>query len=141
MRVVRDVLSVGLLASGLLGAEILANDRWLWSAAPSHAYGLIVFVAIDLVVALTLFIRVNVATVGAGLIATAQLGAMLTDSAVGQPQGVAMNAFASYLLSDPSYIGLLVLQAGILLIVMVTFAISLFHKHRRSMFFAHPQPL
>jgi hypothetical protein len=140
MKVVRDVLSVGLLASGLLGVEILTNDRWLWSAAPSHAYGLIAFVAIDLVVALTLFIRISVATVGAGLIATAQLGAMLVDTTIGQPQGVAMNAFAAYLLSDPSYIGLLVMQAGILLIVMVTLAMSLFHKHRRSMFFAHTQP-
>jgi hypothetical protein len=140
MRLARDALSLALVASGLLGAEILASDRWLWSAAPSHAYGLIVFVAIDLTLALTLFIRINLATIGAVLIAAAQLGAMLADTTVGQPQGVASSAFSMYLLSDVSYVALVVMQVGILLVAIVPSAISLFHKHGRSVFFAHSQP-
>jgi hypothetical protein len=140
MRLVRDALSLALVVSGWLGVEILANDKWLWLAAPSHAYGLIVFVAIDLTLALTLFIRINLATIGAGLIATAQLGAMLADTAVGQPQGVASGAFSMYLLSDSSYIALLVVQVGILLVAIVSSAISLLQKHGRSVFFAHSQP-
>ncbi len=140
MKDVKDALSIWLVASGLLGIEILTNDAWLWSAAPSHAYGLIAFVAFDLVLALALFIKINIATVGAGLSATGQLGAMLVDATAGQPQGVAANAFTAYLLSDPTYVGLLVVQVGILLVVMVSLATSLLHKHGRSMFFAHTQP-
>jgi hypothetical protein len=140
MRIVRDALSIALVVSGWLGLEILANDTWLWSAAPSHAYGLTVFVAIDMALALTLFIRINLATIGAVLIATAQLGAMLADTAVGQPQGIGSRVFSMYLFSDSSYIALVVVQVGILLVAIVPSAISLFHKHGRQVFFAHPQP-
>ena len=140
MKIVRDALSLALIASGLLGVEILANDRWLWSAAPSHAYGLIVFVAIDLTLALAAFIRVSLATLGAGLIATLQLGAMLGDAVVGQPQGVAASAFSMYLLSDTSYVGLLAIQVGILFLAMGAAAATFLHKHGRTVFFTHSQP-
>src|SRR2546426_1668227 len=47
MKVVRLVLSAALGASALIGVRILATDYWLWSAAPTHAYGLTAFVALD----------------------------------------------------------------------------------------------
>lgn len=140
MKIVRDALSLALIASGLLGGEILVNDRWLWSASPSHAYGLVLFVAIDLTLALAAFVRVSLATLGAGLIATTQLGAMLADAALGQPQGVASSAFSTYLLSDMSYVGLLAVQVGILFVAMGAVATTFLHKHGRSVFFAHSQP-
>ena len=140
MKLVRDALSIALVISGWLGIEILANDAWLWSAAPSHAYGLMVFVAIDLILALALFVKINLATLGAGLISIVQLGAMLADSALGQPQGISSSVFSMYLFSDTSYIALLVVQATILLVAAVPTAISLLHKHGRPTFFAHPQP-
>lgn len=140
MKIVRAILSLALISSALLGVEILANDRWLWSAAPSHAYGLIAFVAIDLALVLALFVRVSFATVGAGLIATAQLGAMLADSFVGQPEGVASNAFTIYLLSDAAYVGLLAIQLAIMTLVFGLLTTSQLHKHGRSSFFAHAQP-
>jgi len=36
-----------LAASASVGIETLSTDYWLWSAAPTHAYGLIVFVGLD----------------------------------------------------------------------------------------------
>src|SRR2546422_2802033 len=41
------MLSAALGASALVGIRILATDYWLWSAAPTHAYGLTAFVALD----------------------------------------------------------------------------------------------
>jgi len=41
--------SVLLVASALLGIAILSTDYNLWTYEPAHAYGLIAFVAIDLV--------------------------------------------------------------------------------------------
>lgn len=139
MKIVRAILSLALTASALLGAEILANDRWLWSAAPSHAYGLIAFVAIDLALVLALFVRVSLATIGAGLIATAQLGAMLADSFAGQPIGVTASAFTMYLLSDVAYVGLLTVQLAIMTLAFGVLTTSQLHKHDRSSFFAHTQ--
>src|SRR6266705_580176 len=47
MRIVRLILSAALGASALVGIQILATDYWLWSASPTHAYGLMAFVALD----------------------------------------------------------------------------------------------
>lgn len=124
-------MSMGLVASGLLGVQILLNDRWLWSAAPSHAYGLIGFVAIDLLLLVALVRRVRIAILGAAFVSAVQFGAMLADIVAGQPTGVPSVAFRAYLFSDASYLGLLVVQIAILVLATGALTESLVHKRVR----------
>jgi hypothetical protein len=129
MRVVRDALSLALASSGLLGIQILLNDRWLWSAAPSHADGLIGFVAIDLILAMSVLRITSLAILGAAVASVTQFGAMFTDLVAGQPQGVSSMAFRAYLASDTSFIVLLAIQVAILSVAVGTIAVPIVHKH------------
>ena len=129
MQIQRDGLSLALVASGLVGAQILANDTWLWSAAPSHAYGLVGFVAIDVVLAAALLWRARPATIAAAGIGLTQLGAMLADATSGQPVGVAPGVFKSYLLSNASYVWLLYIQLAIVAIAAFSLIAELWDRH------------
>jgi hypothetical protein len=131
MKIVRGILSLVLIASGLIGTQILLTDKWLWSAAPLHAYGLVGFVMVDIVLATVALARTNAAALGAALIAATQFGAMLADGAAGQPAGVPSIAFRGYLLSDSSYLGLLIIQIGILITAIGTLTTPLIYKHGR----------
>ncbi|SRR5579864_33660 len=131
MKIVQDVLSLTLLVSGLVGVQILLTDGWLWSAAPSHAYGLLGFVIVDLILATAVLVRTSLAAAGAALIAVVQFGAMIADIVLGQPQGVASIAFRSYLLGDTAYLGLLFMQIGILIVAIGALTAPLIHKHGR----------
>jgi len=82
MKIVQATLSLTLAISGLLGIQILIDDKWLWAAAPSHAYGLIGFVSIDMILVVVALVRVGLATVSAALMAVAQFAAMLADVVV-----------------------------------------------------------
>src|SRR6266576_3963344 len=73
MKIVRLILSAALGASALVGVRILATDYWLWSAAPTHAYGLMAFVALDFVLILTVWEVTRLSILGALLTATVQL--------------------------------------------------------------------
>ena len=123
MRIVRLVLSVSLGASALVGVQILSTDYWLWSAAATHAYGLMVFVALDIMLILGMWRATRPAIFGALLTATAQLVAMLGDIIGGQPLGTPAAAFRSYLLADTAYLGLLIAQAFIMTIAIGTWAL------------------
>lgn len=129
MRIVRLVLSALLAASALVGVQILSTDYWLWSAASTHAYGLMVFVALDIVLILGMWRATRLATFGALLTATVQLTAMLGDLIGGQPLGTPAIAFRSYLLADAAYLGLLIAQALIVSIAMGTWALPHLHGH------------
>ena len=124
-------MSIGLFSSGLLGTQILATDRWLWTAAPTHAVGLLGFVVIDLALGLTILWRTPIATVGSAFASSTQLAAMLADIAVGQPMGVAASAFREYLLTDLPYLLLLFVQLSILTIATVALASPIIHRHAR----------
>jgi len=137
MKVVQVMLSLTLAISGLLGIQILIDDKWLWAAAPSHAYGLIGFVSIDMILLATALIRINLATVSAGLMAAAQFAAMLADVVVGQPEGVPSIAFRNYLLGDTAYLGLLFIQIAILSVATATLTIPLLHRRGRLAAFLH----
>ena len=132
MRIVRLILSAALAVSALVGIEILSTDYWLWSAAPTHAYGLIVFVALDATLILGTWIAVRPAVPGALLTATIQLSAMLGDVIQGQPAGTPAAAFRSYLLADTAYLGLLVAQVLIMAIAVGTWALPTLHSHNLS---------
>jgi hypothetical protein len=129
MRIVRLILSAALTASALIGIEILLTDYWLRSAAPTHAYGLMAFVALDAALILGMWRAMHAAIFGALLIATIQLVSMLGDIVTGQPAGTPAAAFRSYLLADASYLGLLVTQGLIMAIVVGTWALPHLHSH------------
>jgi len=132
VRIVRLILSAALAVSALVGIEILSTDYWLWSAAPTHAYGLVVFVALDAVLILGTWRAVRPAVFGALLTATIQLSAMLGDIIRGQPAGTPAAAFRSYLLADTAYLGLLVAQGLIMAIAVGTWALPHLRSHKLS---------
>ena len=129
MRIVRLILSAALAASALVGIEILSTDYWLWSAAPTHAFGLIVFVALDAALILGIRRAMRPVVFGAMLTATVQLVSMLGDIITGQPAGTPAAAFRSYLLADTAYLGLLVTQGLIMAIAVGTWALPHLHGH------------
>jgi len=129
MRIVRLLLSAALGISALVGIQILATDYWLWSAAPTHAYGLVAFVALDLALIFGVWRVTRLAIFGALLTATFQLVAMLGDIIGGQPAGLPAAVFRNYLLADTAYLGLLVTQGLILAIAVGTWALPHLHGH------------
>lgn len=128
MRIIRDLLSLALVASGLLGSQILLNDKWLWSAAPSHAYGLIGFVAIDLLLVVAVLRKGGIAVLGAAVVSAAQFGAMFADMIGGQPTGVPSVAFRAYLTSDTTYLALLIIQVAIVTVAAGAMTGPLWHR-------------
>jgi hypothetical protein len=129
MRTVRLILGTALAASALVGIEILSTDYWLWSAAPTHAYGLVAFVALDTALIFGMWRAVRAAVFGALLIATVQLVSMLGDIITGQPAGTPAAAFRSYLLADTAYLGLLFTQGLIMAIAVGNWALPHLHGH------------
>ena len=116
-------VSIGLFISAELGGNILVSDAFLWAAAPAHAYGLMAFVALDLVLIAALWDKirfagtlpvVKYAATLSVVLATVQFLAMAGDLAGLQPPtGMTASAFRTYLLSDRLYIGLLAFQPAV----------------------------
>jgi hypothetical protein len=129
VRIVRLILSAALAVSALVGIEILSTDLWLWSAAPTHGYGLMAFVALDAALIFGAWRATRLAIVGALLTATVQLVAMLGDIIAGEPAGLPIAVFRNYLLADTAYLGLLVIQAFILAIAIGNWALPHLHGH------------
>ena len=129
MRIVRLVLSAALGTSALVGIQILAMDYWLWSAAPTHAYGLMAFVALDLALILGVWRITRLAIFGALLTATFQLAAMLGDIVAGEPAGLPTALFRNYLLADAAYVELLITQSVIMAIAIGAWALPYLHGH------------
>jgi len=129
MKTVQTILSTALYTSSILGIQILLMDKWLWDAAPTHAYGLIIFVIVDSFLLAAMWKGIVLATIGAALAATAQLSAMLVDVATGQPSGISASIFKTYLLSNTAFISLLTTQGVILVLALAT----LTRLHARQM--------
>lgn len=113
LRALRAALATALTVSAAVGAYISATDAYLWSAAPSHAYGLIVFIGADLVVAVGLYLLPRLGRVAALLIPAVELAAMAGDLYTGlaSPGSSLQAAFRTYLLNDTAFLVLLLLQA------------------------------
>ena len=129
MRIVRLILSAALAVSALAGIEILSTDLWLWSAAPTHAYGLVAFVVLDVALIFRTWRATRFAVFGALSTATVQLAAMLGDIIAGEPAGLPVSIFRNYLLADTAYLGLLITQGFIMTIAIGTWALSHMHGH------------
>ena len=113
----------------MVGAQILLTDLWLWSAAPTHAYGLMTFVALDVALIFGTWTVTRFAVTGALFTATAQLAAMLGDIIAGEPAGLPSSVFRNYLLADTAYLGLLITQGLIMAIAVGTWALPHLHGH------------
>jgi hypothetical protein len=129
MRVIRLALSTSLAASALVGFQILVTDYWLWSAAPTHAYGLVAFVTLDFALIFGVWKVTRLAIFGALMTATVQLVAMLGDIIAGEPAGLPVAVFRNYLLADSAYLGLLFTQGLIMAIAIGTWALPQLHEH------------
>ena len=128
MRLIRDVLSLTLVASALVGMQILLTDKWLWSAAPSHAYGLIGFIIVDFLLTAMLSKNAGAGTLGAAFVSVVQLGAMVGDMFFGMPSNVPSAAFRAYLINDASYLALLIINFAIVVVAIVSMMTPLLHR-------------
>src|SRR3989442_3916232 len=129
----KTVLSLTLLVSGLIGVWIAASDGWLWAVAPSHAYGLLAFAALDVTLAFVVIVVPRPAYEGALLVSMTQVVAMAGDALTFTPTGTLQAAFRAYLLGDTAFVALLGIQlagAGI-----TATAIALTHGVRHRVHF------
>ena len=129
MKIIREVLSLGLVTSALLGILILTTDEWLWAAAPSHAYGLIGFVMVDVLLTIGVLENITVSTLAAAVASLVQVTLMIGDLFVGQPGGVPSTAFRAYLINDPSYIGLLLIKSVIVAVAIASVTMPFLQRH------------
>ena len=129
MRIIRDILSLGLVTSALFGILILTTDRWLWAAAPSHAYGLMVFVIVDISLTIAVLEMLSLGTLAAAVASLVQVSLMLGDMVVGQPEGIPSAAFRAYLINDPSYIGLLFVKTIIAAVAIASMTKPFLQRH------------
>lgn len=111
----------------------MLTDLWLWSAAPTHAYGLMTFVALDIALIFGTWTVTRFAVSGALFTATTQLAAMLGDIIAGEPAGLPASVFRNYLLADTAYLGLLITQGLIMAIAVGTWALPHLHGHRLAL--------
>lgn len=107
----------------------MTTDRWLWAAAPSHAYGLIGFVMVDVLLTIAVLEILSLGTLAAAVVSLVQVSAMLGDLLVGQPEGIPSTAFRAYLINDPSYIGLLFVKAIIVAVAIASMTKPFLQRH------------
>ena len=132
MKTLRALAAVVLLVSGAIGTYILLTDSYLWDQAPTHAEGLILFVALDFGLALGLWIRPRLSTIGMTLLGLVQFGAMGADlfvgsSTFGESSSAAQASFQQYLLRDTAFKALLGVQ-----VVLIVIGIAAFIMMRRA---------
>jgi len=119
MKPIQMISALVLLVSAAIGGYILATDSILWQDAPTHAYGLIAFVVIDLALIGGLWWKPRLATFGMTLLALIQLGAMGADAFVGQSVGTTITTqsfLQKHLLGDAAFMTLLAVQALLIVI-------------------------
>ncbi len=126
----QTVLIPTLLVSGLVGVWIAANDGWLWAVAPSHAYGLLAFAALDAILALVVIVIPKLAYEGALLLSITQVIAMLGDALAFTPMGTLQAAFRAYLLGDSAFVALLGIQLAVAGITVTAILMPRGLRHR-----------
>src|SRR5712692_10164648 len=129
-RIAQTVLIPTLLVSGLVGVWIVANDGWLRAVAPSHAYGLLTFAALDVVLALVVLAVPRLAYAGALLVSMTQIIAMTGDALTFTPAGTLQAVFRAYLLGDTAFVALLGIQLAVAGITATAIALPHGVKHR-----------
>jgi hypothetical protein len=118
----QTAISAVLVVSALVGTIILKTDGYLWAAAPSHAYGLVVFVVVDLALAAIVWRATRLALLGSALLGAVQFTAMAGDVFVGQPTGLPTSLWEQYLLGDTYFVALLCIQLALVAAAVVGLA-------------------
>jgi hypothetical protein len=131
MKAMNMILSLVLLVSAVVGGYILLTDSYLWSTAPTHAYGLVAFTLVDLGSIVGLWAKPRLAIVVAMLLGLIQLGAMSGDVFFGtmtfSSNATTAAAFSKYLLGDTAFVTLLGVQA-----ILIAAGIAAFATWRRT---------
>src|SRR5260370_30925906 len=107
---IRTILSGSLLVSAVIGTSIVFTDTYLWSAAPTHALGLIGFIALDIALAIAFSNRISLASLLSIALSAVQASAMLAYVLTYSTPDVPQKAFRVYLLNNPMFIGVLIVQ-------------------------------
>jgi len=128
-RIAKIVLTPTLLVSGLVGIWIVASDGWLRAVAPTHAYGLLAFAVLDLVLALVVMAVPRIAYAGALLVSITQVAAMAGDALTFTPTGTLQAAFRAYLLGDMAFLALLGIQLAVAGMTATALAMPLVARH------------
>jgi hypothetical protein len=115
---IRTILSGSLLVSAVIGTSIVFMDTYLWSAAPTHALGLIGFIALDIALAIAFSNRISLASLLSIALSAVQAIAMFADVLTYSTPDVPQKAFRAYLVNNPVFTGLLVVQLVILAIAI-----------------------
>ncbi len=118
----KAAVSAVLLISALVGSIMLLTDHFLWSAAPSHAYGLIVFVVLDAGLAGAVWRMPRLALMGAALLGLVQFAAMAGDVFVGGPSSMSTALWQQYILGDVYFVALLGIQLVVVVSALVAFS-------------------
>ena len=133
-RRLQALMGILLFLSAGVGVFLLATDRSLWLLAVSHAVGLIIIVAIDLVLGL-----MNLASVRSAYapgIAAALLGSVLQlgDIFTAPQYGLTVASFADYLFGLWAFDLLLALQGAIMVVGIVgrPYAMSLSRRRAKK---------
>jgi hypothetical protein len=131
MKPINMILAVVLLISAAVGSYILATDSYLWSVAPTHAYGLAAFTVIDLALIVGIWRMPRIAIIVAVLLGLVQMGAMGGDVFFGtmtfSSNVTTADAFSKYLLGDAAFVTLLGIQ-----VVLILVGIAAFVMRRRT---------
>src|SRR6266702_6244545 len=138
-RTAQIVLTPTLLVSGLVGMWIVASDGWLRAVAPTHAYGLLAFAVLDLVLAFVVMAVPRIAYAGALLVSMTQVAAMAGDALAFTPTGTLQAAFRAYLLGDTAFVALLGIQLAVGVIAAAEIAMP--HGVRHRAHFEQPKHL
>ena len=129
----QSIVGLLLLLSSGVGTYLLATDRSLWLLAVSHAVGLIIIVAIDVILGLLSFVSWKSAYIPS--IAAAVLGIILQvgDVFTAPQYGLTIPYFAEYLFGLLAFDVLLALQLAIILIGVLgrPYAVSLARRKTR----------
>ncbi len=138
-RIAQIILTPTLLVSGLVGMWIVASDGWLRAVAPTHAYGLLAFAVLDLVLAFVVMAVPRIAYAGALLVSITQVAAMAGDALAFTPTGTLQAAFRAYLLGDMAFLALLGIQLAVA--GMTATAIAMPRVGRHGVHFGQPKAL
>ena len=129
----QSITGLLLLLSSGVGSYLLATDRSLWLLAVSHAVGLIIIVAVDLLLGLLSFVSWKRAYLPS--LAAAALGIVLQlgDIFTAPQYGLTIPYFAEYLFGLTAFDALLALQLAIVLIGVLgrPYAVSLARRKTR----------
>jgi hypothetical protein len=112
-KILKAALTFSLVISAVIGAYIVSTDSYLWTEAPSHTYGLIAFIVVDLITASALYTLPRLSRILVLFLPVIQFTAMVGDLylGLGSPGSIVQDSFREYLLNDSAFMILLVLQA------------------------------